>query len=103
MNLVGLQVRHIRKSLGLKLDALCGRVAAATGGAWVPTWRDAQRIERGERIVSDFELIALAAALEVELSDLLDDEINGVPALKRLALKIFNDAVGQDNPPSSKQ
>lgn len=96
MNAVGSQVRLRRKQLGAKLDAMCGRIATATGGVWVPTWRDLQRIERGERIVSDFELVALAAALDLDISELLGGDVHGVPALKRLALKIFSEAVGEN-------
>jgi len=53
-----------RQELHLGQEDLCGRIAQVTDGDWNPTWRDVQRIERGQRIVSDIEILALAQALE---------------------------------------
>lgn len=53
-----------RRVLQLGQDELCGRIAQQSDGAWNPTWRDIQRIERGLRIVSDIELLILAQALD---------------------------------------
>ena len=53
-----------RRELHLGQEDLCGRIAQLTAGEWNPTWRDVQRIERGQRIVSDIELLIIARALD---------------------------------------
>jgi len=53
-----------RRELRLGQEDLCGRIARLTEGVWNPTWRDVQRIELGQRIVSDIELLVLARALD---------------------------------------
>lgn len=53
-----------RRALQLGQEDLCGRIAQVTDGVWNPTWRDVQRIERGQRIVSDIEVLILARALD---------------------------------------
>jgi len=60
-----------RRELHIGQDAVCGRIAQITNGLWNPTWRDIQRIERGQRLVSDLEVLALAAALDCDPSWLL--------------------------------
>lgn len=66
-NQVGDRVRQRCTELKLTQDALCGRLAEETGGAWVADRRDIYRIENGNRIVSDLEVIALALALKCEV------------------------------------
>jgi len=93
MNVVGPRVKLRRQQMKVKQDGLCAMVADVTGGAWVPTWRDVQRIELGTRMVSDFEVIALAAALEVEIVFLLGGNEIGLSATKLLAQNTFLKAV----------
>jgi transcriptional regulator with XRE-family HTH domain len=78
-NLVGPRVRARRKELKLTQDALCGRIARLTGGQWNPSPGDIYRIQTGTRIVSDIELVVLAAALECELLWLLGMEAGQPP------------------------
>ena len=66
-NQVGDRVRQRCNELKLTQDALCGRLADETGGAWVADRRDIYRIQSGSRIVSDLEVFALAMALECEV------------------------------------
>ena len=73
MNVVGPRVRERRKGLHWNQDALCARIALATGGVWNPEWRDIVRIEGGTRKVSDLELLALAQALECAAAWLLGE------------------------------
>ena len=68
-NAVGTRVRVRRRELKLSQDALCARLALRTFGGWSPTEADIYRIERHTRIISDLELVALAAALECDLFD----------------------------------
>jgi len=70
-NIAGPHVKERRKRLRLTQDALCGRLAHATGGQWNPTPGDIYRIEAQRRIVADLELVALAQALECDIHDLV--------------------------------
>lgn len=88
MNLVGGHVKELRKNLRLTQDQLCARIADHTGGKWGPTWRDIYRIEAGTRIVSDIELIALAAALETTIIFLLLGDTEDIPG-QELAMQII--------------
>lgn len=74
LNQVGLRVRARRMEMKLTQDALCGRLAHATLGAWIADRRDIFRIEDGRRIVSDLELFALAGALDCDVCWLLRGE-----------------------------
>jgi transcriptional regulator with XRE-family HTH domain len=71
LNQVGPQLKRLRKEKQLTQDHLCGRIADVTQGMWTPQWRDIVRIERGTRIVSDLEIIALSFALNCEVSLLI--------------------------------
>lgn len=71
LNIVGERVQQRREALKLTQDGLCARLAAVTEGAWVADRRDIFRIEDGRRSVHDTELIALAAALEMDACLLL--------------------------------
>jgi len=64
LNQLAGRVSARRHELHLGQEDLCGRIARLTDGMWNPTWRDVQRIERGQRIVSDIELLFLARALD---------------------------------------
>jgi transcriptional regulator with XRE-family HTH domain len=64
-NGIGERVRSTRKLHKLSQDALCARLAEATGGEWNADRRDIFRIEDGRRGVYDTEVIALAKALDV--------------------------------------
>lgn len=100
MNIVGQQIKTRRNLLGLTQDALCASISTAAKGAWVPTWRDLQRIELGTRIVSDFEVIALAVALEVEVVDLLRGDGSSAKTAVDLAKDVFTPiAQGDHNIP----
>jgi transcriptional regulator with XRE-family HTH domain len=63
-NQSGLRIREKRQELKLGQDALCGRIALVTSGNWVPDRLEVMRIEQGTRLVSDLELVALAASLD---------------------------------------
>ena len=85
-NQVGDRVRQRCTELKLTQDALCGRLADETGGAWVADRRDIYRIENGNRIVSDLEVIALALALKCEVCWLMQGDgseaVNFLPGKK---------------------
>ncbi len=70
-NLIGSQVKARRKELKMTQDALCGRLAHLSGGKWNPTPADIYRIQTQTRIVSDIELLCLACALDLSISDLI--------------------------------
>jgi hypothetical protein len=93
MNVVGTRVKLLRQQLNVKQDGLCARIADVSGGAWVPSWRDIQRIELGSRIVSDYEVLALSAALGTEVIYLLGGSDPSVGATLTLAQNTFNQAV----------
>jgi len=63
-NQIGQRVRECRARLEITQDALCARLAEVTSGGWIPDRRDIFRIEDGQRIVSDLEILALAEALD---------------------------------------
>ena len=74
-NQVGDRVKQRCTDLKLTQDALCGRLADETGGAWVADRRDIYRIQNGNRIVSDLEVFALALALECEVCWLMQCDV----------------------------
>jgi transcriptional regulator with XRE-family HTH domain len=80
-NQIGERMRERRKALRLTFRGLGGRVAAASDGlfddAWVPDDQELARIEKGRRVCSDLELVALARALECEPCWLLVGEAGG--------------------------
>lgn len=84
-NQVGDRVRQRCAELKLTQDALCGRLADETGGAWIADRRDIYRIQNGNRIVSDLEVFALALALECEVCWLMQGD--GSKAVSFLAGK----------------
>lgn len=95
MNIVGQRARDRRKALKLKQDELCGRLAETTLGKWAPSRLDIYRIERGDRLVSDLELIALAAALDCTTGWLLHGDQETVSATTR-ASEVFGDGRTED-------
>ena len=95
MNVVGLRVRDRRTGLNLKQDALCGRLAEITYGKWAPSRLDIYRIERGGRLVSDLEIIALAAALECTTGWLLHGDQESMSSTAQ-ATQIFRDADSEE-------
>ena len=66
VNQIAARVRERRIQLKLTQDALCARLALATGGEWNADRMEIYRIESGIRIVSDLEMLALAQALECQ-------------------------------------
>jgi transcriptional regulator with XRE-family HTH domain len=66
MNAVFDRIKERRRVLGVTQEDLCGRIAEASGGRWVPSRKDVGRCETGTRIVSDIELRVLAVALECD-------------------------------------
>ncbi len=66
VNQIAARVRQRREHLKLTQDALCARLAAITEGGWIADRMEIYRIEIGTRIVSDLELLALAASLECD-------------------------------------
>ena len=80
-NLVGERVRLRRKALRLTLRALGGRIADVSAGftdeQWNPFDHEIAKIEKGQRICSDLELLCLANALECDPCWLLMGEDSG--------------------------
>lgn len=74
VNAVGERVRQRRRELKLGQDALCGRLAEASEGRWVPDRREIYKMESGTRSVRDLEVLALARALLVSPCWLLTGE-----------------------------
>lgn len=70
-NLIGQRVKQRRQELKLTQEALNGRLAAITGAAWNPKTQEILHLERGTRLVTDLEVLALAKALESSLVWLL--------------------------------
>lgn len=80
-NAIGERVRVRRRELKLTQDALCARLTSYSGGGWSPTEADVYRIERHIRIVSDLEMVVVAAALECDILWLLGIESGLRPAI----------------------
>lgn len=80
VNQIGPRMRTRRREMRLTQDAMCGRIAAETGGMWNPAWQDISRIENGTRIVSDLEILALAHALACDACWLLLGKAGSLPA-----------------------
>ena len=95
MNVVGLRVRDRRTALDIKQDELCGRLAEITVGKWAPSRLDIYRIERGGRLVSDLEIIALAAALDCTTMWLLHGDQDSLSSTAQAA-KSFRDPQQED-------
>lgn len=70
-NVCGSRVREAREKLKLSQDQLAARLQ--TDGLGV-NQNSVSRIETGKRIVADFELVALAKVLNVDVNWLLQDE-----------------------------
>ncbi len=70
-NVCGSRVREAREKLKLSQDQLAARLQ--TEGLGV-NQNSVSRIERGKRIIADFELAALAKVLSMEINWLLQDE-----------------------------
>jgi len=68
-NITGNKVRTARESLGLSQEQLAAKIQLA--GLNNITQKTISRIETGDRIVADYELIYLAEALEVTVYWLL--------------------------------
>lgn len=73
MNFVGARVTEARLKAKPKItqDQMCARIADITRGRWTPIRQDIYKIEQGTRLISDLEMLALAAAVECEASWLL--------------------------------
>lgn len=69
-NVAGAKVRLLRKAAHLSQEELAARVQLA---GLDMTQKAISRIETGERLVADYELLYLARALHVTVSDLLPD------------------------------
>ena len=74
-NQVSVRISKRREELRLTQNALCARLASATGALWNPDRRDIYKIERATRTVTDLELLALSKALECDPSWLLTGDI----------------------------
>ena len=72
-NICGLKVRKLRIEMKISQRELSDRLQLV--GLDVDK-NAVQRIESGQRFVTDIELIALCKVLSVSLSELLIDEIN---------------------------
>ena len=70
-NICGRRVREAREKLKLSQDQLAAKLQ--TEGLGV-NQNSISRIETGKRIVTDFELAALAKVLDVDVNWLLPDE-----------------------------
>ena len=66
-NIIGRQIAKLRTAKGLSQDALAGKCQRA---GWDISRGTLAKIESGVRCVSDSELLLLAKALEVSVSDL---------------------------------
>jgi transcriptional regulator with XRE-family HTH domain len=64
LNQIADRMRSRRRVLKVTQEQLCGRVAGASEGRWVPARMDIVRIENGGRLVSDLEILILAQALD---------------------------------------
>jgi transcriptional regulator with XRE-family HTH domain len=76
MNQIGERLQAVREEQGITQDALCARLASHTNGEWNPGWQDISRIENGSRLVSDLEILALAAVVGCRPAWLLTGEMN---------------------------
>ncbi|MGI4787342.1 MAG: helix-turn-helix domain-containing protein [Janthinobacterium lividum] len=70
-NGIGPRVAERRAHLELTQDGLCGQIAYETKGQWTPSWADISRLEHGARLVSDLEVVVLAAVLKCSAGWLL--------------------------------
>lgn len=71
-NLCGANVRRLREDQSLTQDQLAARLQLLD----LPlTQKAISRIETGERVVADYELVLIAKALQVSVNRLLDDMV----------------------------
>lgn len=70
-NVSGLQIKKIRKRMGLSQEALSGQMQ--TAGADI-TQKMISRIESGKRMVTDYELICFAKILGISVDELVNSE-----------------------------
>lgn len=73
-NQIGDRVNERRKAAKMTQEELCGRLAALTNGVWNPEFREISRLERGGRMVTDLEILALGRALQCSPCYLLTGE-----------------------------
>lgn len=87
MNLAGERVRERRDELDLTRTDLAGRLADSTDAQWNPEFPEIRRLEAGQRIISDLELLALGRALNCEPEWLLTGKVAYAPRRRKLAPK----------------
>ena len=66
-NLAGLQVRRLRRAARLSQEELAAKVQLAGLDL---TQKAVSRIETGDRVVADYELLYLAQALQVSVQEI---------------------------------
>lgn len=94
MNLAGERVRQRRDELKLTRADLAGRLADNTDAVWNPAFPEIRRIETGQRIISDLELLALGQTLNCKPEWLLTGEDGYAPkGSKRPLLRLKQNIV----------
>jgi len=71
-NVIGAQVKHLRKKQNLSQEELVARCGVLEFELGQPA---VSQIENGMRGISDLEMILLATALRVEISELIPDDL----------------------------
>lgn len=87
MNLAGERVRERQDELDLTRTDLAGRLADQTDAQWNLEFPEVQRLEYGQRIISDLELLALGRALDGEHEWLLTGKVAYTPRRRKPAPK----------------
>ena len=87
VNLAGERVRERRDELDLTRTDLAGRLADQTDAQWNPEFPEIRRLEYGQRIISDLELLALGRALNCEPEWLLTGKVAYAPRRRKLVPK----------------
>jgi transcriptional regulator with XRE-family HTH domain len=83
-NQLGERVKECRKAVSITQEDLCTRLTTLTGGVWTPEFREISRLERGERMVTDLEILALAEAIDCSPCYLLTGEQHDTPPVVSL-------------------
>ena len=78
---LGNRVRERRRAIGMSQSVLAKRLGV--------TFQQVQKYERGANRISGSTLVRTAAALGISVSDLVDEELDPLPADARELLDVF--------------
>ncbi len=100
LNLVGERIKARCKAEKIRQNDLIARLAIVTGGRWIATRLDVTRLTGGMRSCTDGELVALAVALDVDVSWLLAGDVASSPPKTSTEIRDLARS-WEENPPTN--